>query len=68
MENPMSKNNQTFIEKTFEIVHEGGFHVRPATKFAQCAGEFKSQIEIRKDSDTFGESIPWLMGRVLCHF
>ena len=56
----MSKNNQTFIEKTFEIVHEGGFHVRPATKFAQCAGEFKSQIEIRKDSDTFGE---WVNGK-----
>ncbi len=36
-------------ERRVTILNEKGLHVRPATKFAQVAGRFRSRIEIVKD-------------------
>jgi phosphotransferase system HPr (HPr) family protein len=39
-------------ERQVTIINEKGFHVRPATKFAQVASRFRSRIEVLKDGDT----------------
>lgn len=36
-------------EKTVTIQNAHGLHVRPATKLADLAGKFKSQVTIHKD-------------------
>ena len=37
------------VEKTVTIQNAHGLHVRPATKLADLAGKFKSQVTIHKD-------------------
>lgn len=37
------------VEKTVVIQNAHGLHVRPATKLADLAGKFKSQVTIHKD-------------------
>jgi phosphotransferase system HPr (HPr) family protein len=39
-------------ERQVTIINEKGFHVRPATKFAQVAARFRARIEVVKDGET----------------
>lgn len=39
-------------ERQVTILNEKGLHVRPATKFAQVAGRFRSKIEVVKDGES----------------
>lgn len=40
------------IKKEIVITNKTGLHARPATKFVQAAGKFKSSIQLIKDGKT----------------
>lgn len=46
------------VERSVQIVNRMGFHARPAAEFVKLAGQFTSEIWVRKDDlDVNGKSI-----------
>ena len=40
----MTKNKQTTIKDSFEVLNDKGLHTRPSTELVKCATHFKSQV------------------------
>ncbi len=50
------------VSETVTVVNSQGFHMRPASTFAQAMSKFKSDIAIRYNGNTFdGKSVMNLM-------
>ncbi len=46
------------VERSVQIVNRMGFHARPAAEFVKLAGQFTSEIWVKKDDlDVNGKSI-----------
>jgi len=50
------------VERTVRIVNELGLHARPAAAFVKVAGQFSSEIQVRRDDMAVnGKSIMGVM-------
>jgi len=47
------------IQRRVKITNPQGFHMRPATMFAQLAGQFESSVTVCKGDQRVNGKSPW---------